>query len=55
MRWPQLGDVGHIMRGQEHRQISLLVQVPQEVANALFGHHVQPNGGLVEAEDLWIM
>src|SRR4030095_6382482 len=40
------------MHGQNHREVSLLVHAPQEVAYALLGYDVQPDGGLVQVEDL---
>jgi hypothetical protein len=43
------------MRGQDHREVSLLVHAPQEVADALLGYDVHPDGGLAEVEDLWIV
>ena len=43
------------MGGQEHRKAPLLVQAPQEVADALLGYDVQPDGGLVQVEDLRIV
>jgi hypothetical protein len=40
------------MGGQEHRKPPLLIQVPQKVSDALLGYNVQPDGGLVQVEDL---
>jgi hypothetical protein len=39
-----VGNVGHVMRGQQHRDAAFPVEAQQEVTNTPLGYHIQPDG-----------
>lgn len=43
------------MRGQQHSHAALAIDFGQELADALFGNHIQANRRLVEKQDRWIV
>ena len=49
------GDVGHIVRRQQHRHAALAVDPQQEVADVLLGDDVQANRRLVQVEDVGVV
>src|SRR5271157_1347638 len=44
----ELLNVGEVVRGQQHRGAFRAIDLLEEFTDALLGHHVQPDGGLVQ-------
>jgi hypothetical protein len=51
----QLFHVREVVRGQNDRHVTLAVDVPDELADALFGDHVQADGRFVQKEQVRIV
>ena len=48
-------DVGHVVAGEEDRGALLLVEPHEQLAEPLLGHEVEPDGRLVEEQDLRVV
>ncbi len=48
-------DVGDVVRGEEDGGALLLVEAHEQLAEALLGHQVEPDGRLVEEQDLGVV
>ena len=51
----QFFHVGAVVGGQNDRRAALLIDMQDELADALLGHHVQANGRFVQKEQGWIV
>lgn len=48
-------DIGEVMRGLDDCGAALAIDFLDELANALFGNHVQADGGRVEEEQIGVV
>jgi len=46
-------DVLHVVRGEQYRDSSFPIQAADELPDALFDDHIQPDGRFIEEHELW--
>jgi hypothetical protein len=49
------GDLGHVVRGEQHGPAAAVHLVPQELPHLFLDHHVHPDRRLVEEDDLRVV